>query len=269
MIPLTTRSLEGRALKSGSRQASVFGVGGAFVAFVTAVIAARIYARLVMLHAMGTDDIMSLLIFYLRLDPRRYVKWAVYYIMFIVMGVSIACFFILAFSCFPSTKFWDVAGTIKGRCMNANSQQAFYRANGILKILTDTFIYMFPIPMLWGVRISTPPIHHAAGGARYDFVRKLANKPDQYYYLADWLNSCSIQIYVAMASSHRHLKDTIELDGSEEKIISGRSRTEGMSIMMKTDIRMEFNDRDVSSPTESIPIKIKLALRPDEGNLEA
>jgi hypothetical protein len=43
-------------MESGSRQASVFGVGAAFVAFISAVIAARIYVRLVMLRALGTDD---------------------------------------------------------------------------------------------------------------------------------------------------------------------------------------------------------------------
>lgn len=48
--------LTARELESGSRQASVFGVGGAFVAFISAVIAARVYVRVVMLHALGTDD---------------------------------------------------------------------------------------------------------------------------------------------------------------------------------------------------------------------
>ncbi|KAL3490347.1 hypothetical protein BJX62DRAFT_238159 [Aspergillus germanicus] len=260
--------LEPRAMESGSRQASVFGVGAAFVAFIAAVIAARIYVRLVMLRALGTDDILmivgtffgfaltgasmaaayygvgrhyddipdvdyipmlksiyatrllyvlsllfvktSLLIFYLRLDHRRPLKYTVYGILFIVIGVSIASFFILAFSCYPPAKFWDVLGTADGKCMDPGNQQDFYEANGILNIITDVLIYVVPIPMLWGVRISTRRkgaifaifglgiLSIAAGGVRYSFVLQLAGNPDQYYYLADSLNWCSIEIYVAI-----------------------------------------------------------------------
>ncbi|KAL4780061.1 hypothetical protein BJX76DRAFT_339165 [Aspergillus varians] len=268
MSSLNVASLEPRALESGSRQASVFGVGGAFVVFITAVIAVRVYVRLVMLRALGTDDIlmvigtvlgigltaasmvaayygvgrhrshipeedylpmlkgiystrviyvlslmfvkMSLLIFYLRLDPRRYMNWAVYALLFIVIGLSIASFFILTFSCFPPSKFWDVTGTAEGHCMDPDSQQIFYEANGILNIITDILIYVVPIPMLWRVRISrrrkaailgvfsVGVLSIAAGCVRYDFVRKLAHNEDQYYYLADSLNWCSIEIYVAI-----------------------------------------------------------------------
>ncbi|KAL4965197.1 uncharacterized protein BDV14DRAFT_200186 [Aspergillus stella-maris] len=48
--------LEKREIVSGSRQASVLGVGGAFVAFISAIVAARVYVRLVILRALGTDD---------------------------------------------------------------------------------------------------------------------------------------------------------------------------------------------------------------------
>jgi hypothetical protein len=99
---------------------------------------------------------ISLLIFYLRLDHRRPLKYTVYGILFIVIGVSIASFFILAFSCYPPAKFWDVTGTaVDGKCMDPGNQQNFYEANGILNIITDVLIYVVPIPMLWGVRIST------------------------------------------------------------------------------------------------------------------
>ena len=48
--------LEQREIVSGSRQASIFGVGGAFVAFIFAIIAARVHVRLAILRALGTDD---------------------------------------------------------------------------------------------------------------------------------------------------------------------------------------------------------------------
>ncbi|OJJ53598.1 hypothetical protein ASPSYDRAFT_62178 [Aspergillus sydowii CBS 593.65] len=350
-------TLTTRELVPGSRQASVFGVGGAFVAFISAVIAARVYVRVVMLHALGTDDVLmvlgsilafgltaasmtaayygvgrhvddipketmvpmlksiystriiyvlslgfvkvSLLIFYLRLDHRRYMKWIVYALQFVVVGLTIASVFILAFSCYPPAKFWDLTGEAEGHCMDPDSQQVFYEANGILNIITDICIYLAPIPMLWGVRISNRRkgalfgvfglgiLSIAAGCVRYDFVKKLAHNPDQYYSLADSLNWCSIEIYVAVfcgsapalsvlvktyapallgssgrtGHSHGHpsgpggtyrlssrptnrrrLSDTIDLNGSQDNIIAGQGRSEG--IMMKTDIHMEVNDAD-------------------------
>lgn len=97
---------------------------------------------------------LSLLVFYLRLDQGRRMRWSVYSLMFIVLGLSIASLFILAFSCFPPAKFWDMMGTVEGHCIAAGAQQEFYDANGILNIVTDLFIYVTPIPMLWRVRIS-------------------------------------------------------------------------------------------------------------------
>ncbi|KAL4955732.1 hypothetical protein BDW69DRAFT_182283 [Aspergillus filifer] len=263
--------LQQREIVPGSRQASVFGVGGAFVAFISAVIAARVYVRLAILRELGTDDMLmvigtilgfgltgasmaaayygvgrhyqdllplspptttpmlqsiyatrilyvlplmfvktSLLLFYLRLDPRRWMKYTVYGLLVIVIGLSIASFCILAFSCFLPPKFWDLSVDASDHFMDADRQQTFYEANGVLNIVTDICIYIVPIPMLWGLRISVRRkgaifaifsigiLSIAAGCVRYDFVRKLASNPDQYYYLADSLNWCSIDIYVAI-----------------------------------------------------------------------
>ncbi|KAL4965195.1 uncharacterized protein BDV14DRAFT_200185 [Aspergillus stella-maris] len=152
----------------------------------------------------------SLLLFYLRLDPRRWMKYTVYGLLVIVIDLSIASVCILAFSCFPPSKFWDLSVDASDHCMDAGRQQTFYEANGVLNIVTDICIYIVPIPMLWGVRISMRRkgaifaifsigiLSIAAGCVRYDFVRKLASNPDQYYYLADSLNWCSIEIYVAI-----------------------------------------------------------------------
>ncbi|KAF9891192.1 hypothetical protein FE257_004756 [Aspergillus nanangensis] len=153
---------------------------------------------------------MSLLWFYLRLDQRRCMKWSVYALMFMVIGLSVSSFFVLAFSCYPPAMFWDITGEVEGTCMAMGAQQAFYDANGILNIITDIFIYITPIPMLWGLKITMRKkgalfgifglgiLAVAAGCVRYDYVRLLANTTDQYYFLADSLNWCSIEIYVAI-----------------------------------------------------------------------
>ncbi|KAL4806071.1 hypothetical protein BDV18DRAFT_160139 [Aspergillus unguis] len=160
---------------------------------------------------------VSLLVFYLRLDPRRCMRWSVYALLFVEICLSIASFFVLLLTCIPPSKFWDVTGTAEGDCMLAESQQSFYEINGISNIITDVLIYLLPIPMLWNVRISMRRkaalsgvfglgiLAISAGGVRYDFVRKLENNPDQYYYLADSLNWCSIEIYVGKLSMQYHL----------------------------------------------------------------
>ncbi|KAL5336871.1 hypothetical protein BJX70DRAFT_400212 [Aspergillus crustosus] len=163
---------------------------------------------------------MSLLTFYLRLDHRRYMKWTVYAIMFIAMGVGISSFLTLVLSCLPPSKFWDLDGTAKGHCISPNSLQAFYEANRILNIITDTLIYIVPIPMLWGVTDLD------AGAVRYDFVRKLAHNPDIYHPLADSLNWCSIEISVGTRDErkgpiHDPIKPADPLDSGLLRLSTG------------------------------------------------
>lgn len=75
----------------------------------------------------------SLLVFYLRLDHRRVMRWTVYGLMFVVAALNIASGVVLAISCFPPALFWDVEGVVDGECMAPGAQQAFYDANGYLK----------------------------------------------------------------------------------------------------------------------------------------
>ncbi|KAK2763766.1 hypothetical protein FQN54_009383 [Arachnomyces sp. PD_36] len=260
--------LQIRALESGTRQGSVFGVNISFMVVIFIVIALRMYVRKSIIHAVGVDDILmvigtvvtfvlsvgsmmaayygmgkhigdiepenfvpmlksvystrilyvlaimfvklSLLWFYLRLDQRPYMRWTVYSLMFAVVGLSVPSFCILAFSCSPVSKFWDITGTAPGHCMDPAAQQVFYNANGILNIVTDILIYLTPMPMLWHVQISGGKkkglfgifglggFAIAAGCVRYDFVQKLSNSKDMYYLLADSINWCCIEIYTAI-----------------------------------------------------------------------
>ncbi|KAI0003521.1 hypothetical protein F4779DRAFT_96242 [Xylariaceae sp. FL0662B] len=153
---------------------------------------------------------VSLLVFYLRLDQRPLMRNTVYFLIFVVVGFSIASFFILAFSCYPPAMFWDITGTVKGKCISADSQQHFYDVNGFLNIIIDLAIYITPIPMLWHIQISLRQklaltaifglgvVAVAAGCVRFAYVRLLANTDDMYFYLADSLSWCEIEIYVTI-----------------------------------------------------------------------
>ncbi|RYP46533.1 hypothetical protein DL768_007280 [Monosporascus sp. mg162] len=148
---------------------------------------------------------MSLLIFYSRLDQPT-----LYILMFMVVGFSIASFGILTFSCYPPAMFWDVSGSIQGKCTDPNTQQAFYDVHGALNIVIDLVIYTVPIPMLWKIQIPTRQkialtfilglglVAVAAGCVYFSYVRLLAQTDETFFYLADSLNWCSIEIYLAI-----------------------------------------------------------------------
>lgn len=94
----------------------------------------------------------ALLVFYLRLDPRRPMRLGLYIFIGITVAFNLASFFVFVFSCNPPAMFWGdvVAG---GKCMKVESQLAFYNANGILNIIIDLGIYLVPIPMVWAIKM--------------------------------------------------------------------------------------------------------------------
>lgn len=95
---------------------------------------------------------MSLLWFYLRLDPRKFMRWSVFSVMFINVGLSLASFFGALVGCTPPSLFWT--NPTSSRCMAMETSQRFYEINGILNIVTDILIYLLPVPMLWGLQLN-------------------------------------------------------------------------------------------------------------------
>ncbi|KAJ5958627.1 uncharacterized protein N7479_005777 [Penicillium vulpinum] len=152
---------------------------------------------------------MSLLWFYLRLDPRKYMRWAVFFVMFFNIGLSLASFIGALAACSPPSLFWT--NPMSSGCMSIEPQQRFYEVNGILNIVTDILTYLLPLPMLYGLKLSWRKkgailgifglgiLSIAAACVRYDFVTKLSSAKEEYYLLlADSLNWCTIEAYVAI-----------------------------------------------------------------------
>ncbi|PLN79925.1 hypothetical protein BDW42DRAFT_194789 [Aspergillus taichungensis] len=335
-------------LVDGTRQASTFGVGISFMVFISIVMLLRVWVRVVVLRALGIDDIlmiigtlltfgltiatmvgayyglgrhmsdippegmipmmkaiyatrllyiigmgfvkMSLLWFYLRLDHRKLMKWAVYFSMFFTIGLTVSSIFVTVLSCIPPSKFWDPTGKKPGHCISPEQQQIFYEANGALNIVSDILIFLTPIPMLWGIQLSTRKkgalfvvfglgiLSIAASCVRYDFVKRLAATKDQYYQLADSLNWCEIEVFVAIfcgsapalsvamkhffgrvwGSTHGYgsnMQTPGQSYGNRLSTLNKNSRHQRLDeserfgsedgIVMKTDIRMEVSDRDL------------------------
>ena len=97
----------------------------------------------------------SILVFYMRLDPRKLTRWAIYFLMGFVAALAIATFFFLAFVCVPPSMFWDPVAQAAApeKCLSQSTQQMFFNLNGICNIIQDVSIYLLPIPMLWSLQM--------------------------------------------------------------------------------------------------------------------
>jgi hypothetical protein len=92
---------------------------------------------------------LSLLLFYLEISPYRRFRMAVYGLIIVIVGYSLASATVVIFSCYPVSKSWDV--TVKGGyCVNL---PVFYIANLSLNCATDFAVLVLPIPMLWNLRM--------------------------------------------------------------------------------------------------------------------
>ncbi|KAI4638641.1 hypothetical protein J4E93_009942 [Alternaria ventricosa] len=157
----------------------------------------------------------SILVFYHRLDPRRPTRWIVYFLMAWVAALSIVTFFVLLFVCTPPSLFWDPAGQAlhPEKCLKQDTQQVFFNINGIMNIVQDFAIYILPMHIVWKLQmprgqkmalcalLGVGLVAVAAGCVRFYYVLFLSDEADIWYYMADSLNWCSIEIYAAIICS--------------------------------------------------------------------
>ncbi|KAF1949391.1 hypothetical protein CC80DRAFT_598979 [Byssothecium circinans] len=157
----------------------------------------------------------SILVFYLKIDPRKPTRWAVYFLMAFVFALSIVTFFVLLFVCVPPSLFWhpEQQALHPEKCMKQTTQQVFFNINGVMNIVQDVGIYVLPIPIIWTLQmprrqkvalatlLSVGLVAVAAGCVRFYYVRFLANEADIWFYMADSLIWCSIEIYADICAS--------------------------------------------------------------------
>jgi hypothetical protein len=94
----------------------------------------------------------SILLFYLRIFPGRYIIIIVWSLFAFVIGYSLAGVFANIFSCNPVSASWVLEDVAKGVCMN---RPAFYFAQAALGIFTDIATVLTPIPLLRGLQLRT------------------------------------------------------------------------------------------------------------------
>ncbi|KAI8287583.1 hypothetical protein K4K60_012340 [Colletotrichum sp. SAR11_57] len=97
----------------------------------------------------GSFAKVSLLIFYMRLSPQRWFKWAVWITLGVIISYSAALFFALIFACDPIAMSWDVTIT-EGTCID---RPAIYIATAVANIVSDVMIFSLPIPIVVKLQI--------------------------------------------------------------------------------------------------------------------
>ncbi|CCD42306.1 hypothetical protein BofuT4_P014340.1 [Botrytis cinerea T4] len=91
----------------------------------------------------------SLLLFYNRLSPVQWFRNAVYFLMFVVLGHSIALIFALIFLCQPLAMNWEYDIT-DGTCID---RTAIFIATAALNVATDIALLALVIPMIMDLQM--------------------------------------------------------------------------------------------------------------------
>ncbi|KAG6318804.1 hypothetical protein E4U22_005084 [Claviceps purpurea] len=97
---------------------------------------------------------LSIGVFLLRIATQKAYIWAIRIVLVIITLWSIGLFIWNLFQCTPIEKQWDFRIT-DGQCAGAGEVLTAAYALSVMTIVTDWFFALIPIPMLWGVKMST------------------------------------------------------------------------------------------------------------------
>ena len=100
------------------------------------------WAGLIYAPAMALVKV-SVLLFYLRIFPNRWLRCATYLIAGMILAWTIAMELVLAFQCTPVHRAWNQGAA--GRCLDMS---AVYLGSAIPNVLTDLFIIVLPLPLI-------------------------------------------------------------------------------------------------------------------------
>lgn len=92
----------------------------------------------------------SILLLYRRIFPSRQFRKGLLGVFAVVVGWFFASLFCSIFNCYPISKSWDPS--ISGFCINYGTVTLVI---GISNILIDFTLLGLPMPLLWGLKMST------------------------------------------------------------------------------------------------------------------
>lgn len=92
---------------------------------------------------------ISILLLYRRLFNNRRFRQCVWFGIGFLAILLVSTLLATIFTCVPIRGFWDT--TVQARCINAIT---FYWSYTIANVVTDFYLLLVPIPMLWSLKIS-------------------------------------------------------------------------------------------------------------------
>ena len=92
---------------------------------------------------------ITLLLIFRRISKAKAHRLAIYVVMAVVIGYSIALMLVLIFQCNPIARAWDVS-IVTGSCVN---RPAVYVATASVNIGTDLAILLMPVPIVLGLKL--------------------------------------------------------------------------------------------------------------------
>ena len=91
----------------------------------------------------------SILLLYRRLFPGRHFQIVLWCVGGFVLSYSFAQSVVEVFECSPVNSLWNPQ--VKGKCINLSAELV---ASSVLNVVTDVFILVLPLPILWRLQIS-------------------------------------------------------------------------------------------------------------------
>ncbi|KAL9027317.1 MAG: hypothetical protein Q9196_004142 [Gyalolechia fulgens] len=93
---------------------------------------------------------VAILLFYLRVNPDRGFRTAVYVSLVLTTSYVVALSLAIFFQCDPVAKFWNPF--LSGNCLDSTR---LYLANAVLNVIFDFVVLLVPVPMLRKLQVST------------------------------------------------------------------------------------------------------------------
>ncbi|EPS37968.1 hypothetical protein H072_8297 [Dactylellina haptotyla CBS 200.50] len=95
---------------------------------------------------------LSILFFYLRLVPSGLFRTATYVTIFVVVSTGVAYVFTVIFYCVPIKAYWKPYDWPDAKC---SSDGDVLVSNAAVNIALDCWLWIMPVPIVWGLRLPT------------------------------------------------------------------------------------------------------------------
>ena len=105
-------------------------------------------AVIVYIPTLALAKISLIVLYYRTLRQKRYQRWILYTLAFIIGGYSFGLMLAMLFGCHPVQRAWDPF--VQGTCLD---QYTLYIILAVLNIISDIALILVPIPTVLGLNM--------------------------------------------------------------------------------------------------------------------